>query len=553
MKLLTYFNQSIKRKGVILLITPIVLLAVFFLIYFPAQQRDLGRETAETQIRMLSDMLAFSVGAGLHDMNFDLVQTAFDWAKNDQNVHYVAIVDENNEIIFDYNPRSLPVNHREMLNAQLLYRGDLVNHAAPIRYKNENFGTIVLSYSLAEMFSSINSRLVVSIVVGLLIALGGLALVIFSISRITNQVVAFRNTALAIADGDLTHRIKTKSDDELGQLGNAFNKMVDDLHAIIADVREASEAVEKSGMEISSSSEQMAAGAQEQTSQTSEVAQSIEHMAQTIVENSQTATETTRMAERAMKTAETGYTVVGETINGMREIAQVVRNSAVAVQSLGKSGKQIGEIIGVIDDIADQTNLLALNAAIEAARAGEQGRGFAVVADEVRKLAERTTKATKEIAEMIKTIQRETTDAVSSMEQGTEKVDGGIKLADRAGESLQEIVDMVKKVSDMVSQIAVASEEQSSTSTQISQNVEAITAVTHETAKGTDQVARAAGALIQLTERLRDVVGKFRLAAGNVGGSRPVSRNLPDKRVWQTEHDRSRDEPQYVNQGNGHS
>jgi methyl-accepting chemotaxis protein len=189
------------------------------------------------------------------------------------------------------------------------------------------------------------------------------------------------------------------------------------------------------------------------------------------------------------------------------------------VKELGKSSDQIGEIIGVIDDIADQTNLLALNAAIEAARAGEQGRGFAVVADEVRKLAERTTKATKEIAGMIKKIQADTTGAVQSMEEGTQEVERGIELADRAGMSLKEIVGVSQKVTDMVTQIAAASEQQSSASEQISKNVEGISKVTGETAQGTQQIARAAEDLNRLTENLQKLISDFKLGSGNEGMS----------------------------------
>jgi methyl-accepting chemotaxis protein len=196
----------------------------------------------------------------------------------------------------------------------------------------------------------------------------------------------------------------------------------------------------------------------------------------------------------------------------MNRIAAVVNQSAQTVKALGKSSDQIGEIIGVIDDIADQTNLLALNAAIEAARAGEQGRGFAVVADEVRKLAERTTKATKEIAGMIKQIQGETTGAVSAMEEGTKEVEQGKELAEKAGVSLKEIVEVSQRVTDMVAQIAAASEEQSSASEQISKNVEAISAVTGETASGTQQIARAAEDLNRLTENLQQLVGRFKLS-----------------------------------------
>ncbi len=201
----------------------------------------------------------------------------------------------------------------------------------------------------------------------------------------------------------------------------------------------------------------------------------------------------------------------------MRDIATVVKKSAENIEKLGESSKQIGEIISVIDDIADQTNLLALNAAIEAARAGEQGRGFAVVADEVRKLAERTTEATKQIASMIKGIQEETTEAVKAMNKGNQEVTSGIDLADKAGESLEEILSSTTEVMDMVNQIAAASEEQSATSEQISKNVQSISKVTSESASRIENVARSAEELSRLTNDLFSLMKRFKISAMNTG------------------------------------
>ena len=339
-----------------------------------------------------------------------------------------------------------------------------------------------------------------------------------------------------IDNADLNSRFNSERKDEVGDLQRSFDKFVTSIKETLLQVAESASAVASASSEISSSTEQMAAGAQEQTSQAGEVASAVEEMTKTIVENSKNASNTADTAKEAKKAAEQGGSVVGETVVGMKRIAEVVKQSACTVQELGKSSDQIGEIIGVIDDIADQTNLLALNAAIEAARAGEQGRGFAVVADEVRKLAERTTKATKEIAGMIKKIQADTKGAVTSMEEGTKQVDDGIKLADKAGTSLHEIVDISQKVTDMVAQIAAASEQQSSASEQISKNVEAISAVTGETAQGVQQVARAAEDLSRLTENLQSLVGKFKLsgeghAAAGVAGSPRASTHTPKSNV----------------------
>jgi methyl-accepting chemotaxis protein len=366
------------------------------------------------------------------------------------------------------------------------------------------------SESNTQLASSATTISTVVMIIGIISALG---LGLFLSRAIGEPVKVLASQAEVIASGDLTVHVEQKSQDEIGQLAGAFKRMVDGLRDTIGAVGEASSAVASASSEISSSTEEMAAGAQEQTSQAGEVASAVEEMTKTIVENSKNASGTADTAKQAKQAAEQGGEVVEETVRGMKRIADVVNRSAETVKALGKSSNQIGEIIGVIDDIADQTNLLALNAAIEAARAGEQGRGFAVVADEVRKLAERTTKATKEIAGMIKAIQADTAGAVSSMAEGTEQVDEGIKLADKAGVSLKEIVTVSQKVTDMVSQIAAASEEQSSASEQISKNVEAISSVTNETASGIQQIARASEDLNRLTENLQGLIARFKLSA----------------------------------------
>jgi methyl-accepting chemotaxis protein len=322
------------------------------------------------------------------------------------------------------------------------------------------------------------------------------------------------STLAVMATGDLTVRMQGEYQGDLRLIKESINKVGGSLEEALRKVSEAVSATASASSQISSSTEQMAAGAQEQTSQAGEVASAVEEMTSTILENSKNASIAAETAKQARVSAEAGGRVVGETVEGMRRIAGVVNKSAETVKELGRSSDQIGEIIGVIDDIADQTNLLALNAAIEAARAGEQGRGFAVVADEVRKLAERTTKATKEIAGMIKKIQADTIGAVKSMEEGTGEVERGITLADRAGVSLKEIVGVSQKVTDMVTQIAAASEEQSKASEEISNNVEAISKVTGETAQGTQQIARAAEDLNRLTDNLQNLIGGFKVGSG---------------------------------------
>ncbi len=323
------------------------------------------------------------------------------------------------------------------------------------------------------------------------------------------------DVATHIADGDLTVNIEAKSHRDV--LGTAFARMSGNLEQIVRDLTDNTTQLVSAASEIASASEQMSAGATQQTGQANQAATAVEEMTATIVQSSKNSSEASDLARSASDSANEGTGIVSQTIEGMNRISSVVSSSADTIQKLAKSADQIGDIISVIDDIADQTNLLALNAAIEAARAGEQGRGFAVVADEVRKLAERTGKATGEIAEMIKGIQSETNGAVSSMEQGLGEVNSGRELADKAGNSLSDILQKSQSVMDMIQQIATAAEEQSAASEEISKNVANIAAVTKQTAAGAEQSASAAEQLNRQAENLRGMVGKFKVRGGNLG------------------------------------
>ena len=314
-----------------------------------------------------------------------------------------------------------------------------------------------------------------------------------------------------MAKGDFTERLEGNYKGDFSTIKESTNEVAESMTEALMHIIKAVEATADSSRQISSSIEEMVAGTEEQTMQTSEVASAVEQMTKTIHETTKSAGTASENAVKAGKIASDGGNVVKETVEGMKRIADVVSKAAETIRQLGKGSNQIGEIIQVIDDIADQTNLLALNAAIEAARAGEMGRGFAVVADEVRKLAERTTKATKEIAEMIKLIQRNTAEAVESIEEGTEEVKNGREMANKAGESLTEIIDASNRVLNDVNQVASASEEQSATAEQISRNIEGINNISKESTKGIQLVAASAQKLNDMTSNLQDLIGKFKI------------------------------------------
>lgn len=332
-----------------------------------------------------------------------------------------------------------------------------------------------------------------------------------------------RNTKILLenmdkfADGDLTITlIPEKENDEIGRLFLGFNEVLGRLREMIAKVTEAIETTASATQQISSSTEQLASSSQEFTSQVHEITSAVEEMTKTILETSKNASLAAESSKFAHKTAERGSNKIIETKEGIKSIVNTAQNTGRIIASLASKTEQIGEITQVINDIADQTNLLALNAAIEAARAGEQGRGFAVVADEVRKLAERTTKATKEIAEMIKQIQSEAKDANESMTEAQLSVENGMRLTEEIGVVLKEILDANTKVSDVINHVAVASEEQSATAEQISRNLETMSNVTNESATGIEQVAKSAEELNRLTVNLQNLIKQFKIGYSGV-------------------------------------
>ncbi len=313
------------------------------------------------------------------------------------------------------------------------------------------------------------------------------------------------------SEGILTARVTGEYKGEHQLLKNSINNLGNSFSSLIDQVKEAVSATASAANQISSSSEEMAAGAHEQTQQATEVAGAVEEMTKTILESTKNAGLAADTSKQQKLMAEEGKGKVEQTKKGMERIVSSAKETGAKINSLATKTEQIGDIAQVIDDIADQTNLLALNAAIEAARAGEQGRGFAVVADEVRKLAERTTKATKEIAETIKAVQKEAKDADQSMVEAGKAVEEGNRLTEEVSESLQDILIGADRVSDIVGQVAAASEEQSAASEQISKNIEGISSVTQQSAAGTQQIAKAAEDLNRLTLNLQELISRFKI------------------------------------------
>ncbi len=317
-----------------------------------------------------------------------------------------------------------------------------------------------------------------------------------------------------VADNNLgITDMPVRSQDEIGRVAMALNRMKNNFRHLIESIAGAAEHVATASEEISASARAQSQSSETQSDQTTQVATAMQEMSATVSQVSENSNKAAEASSEAAETARLGGTIVQDTLEKMRSIAESVSATARKMEELGRSSDQIGRIAGVIDDIADQTNLLALNAAIEAARAGEQGRGFAVVADEVRKLAERTTVATKEIASMIQTIQSETRNAVTAMELGTGQVQQGVKSTAEAGEALNKIIQRSEEVGEMIMHIATAATEQASASAEINRNMVQIAGLVKQSCDGAQQSARSCQDLSSLAMDLQKTVGGFKLGS----------------------------------------
>lgn len=350
-----------------------------------------------------------------------------------------------------------------------------------------------------------------------LVALGMLIpMVLFVFVFITRSVtrplehVSAGLSDIADGEGDLTRRLTVEAQDEIGEVSRLFNVFMDKLQGIVQEVKAGSEQVHSTANSLASVSAQLAANSQVQSSEAYSMAAQVEIMTYNIDGVASQAEEVREVSQQSHDLSAHGGDVIHKAAAEMGKITEAVGDSSQMLQDLGKQSDQITAIVNVIKEIADQTNLLALNAAIEAARAGEQGRGFAVVADEVRKLAERTANSTQEIASMIEKIQSGTKLAIHSMVSGVERVNEGTALANQAGEAINQIKAGVQQVVDSVSEISVSLKEQSQANAENAHKVESIARLSEENSQAFQETAKTIRLLEELAVNLQNVVGRFK-------------------------------------------
>jgi methyl-accepting chemotaxis protein len=323
-----------------------------------------------------------------------------------------------------------------------------------------------------------------------------------------------------VASGDLTVEANV-ADGVTGSIADSINFMIGQLRKIVSNVKDATVQVSSSANQIQSTTEHLSRGSEAQATQIVDASTAIDEMAASINQVAENTNQSAAVARQARENASQGSKAVQDTILGMDRIRDQVQDSAKRIKRLGESSQEIGEIVQLISDIADRTSILALNASIQAAMAGEAGQGFAVVAEEVERLAERSTDATKQIAALIKAIQSDTAEAISAMEESTKEVVNGSNLAVQAGDALSEIDSVSQKLDDLIHVISLATKQQARVAEELSKSMNGISNVTQQTAAGTKQAAVSVSDLAQLADELRASVSMFKLPARQQSFKRP--------------------------------
>ncbi len=473
----------------ILIVTLVCMSIAGFVLYKNTERSLLGAmdDAATSKLSSLSNIASYYI------VNYetDLLQSLEEDVRAEDNVNQIRIFDADGQPFFD--------SSADKGRLSLSYSADIIAEGKSVGRIEIAFHTDQIQASLrVALISSISTALIAGLLVVLIVYLLLKRKVIRPLETMSRSVVA-------MAEGDLTQQVQINGQNEIAELGHDFNRMLGKLSSLLGEVKKGSDRAESASLQVSAIAEQTRQGMQAQRDETTQVATGMDQMTATVHEVANNTQHASEAARQALAEAEKGRAVVDSTVNVIHELASDMKNSADLIGTLESGSQAIGGILETIRTIAEQTNLLALNAAIEAARAGEQGRGFAVVADEVRSLALRTQDATGEIQGLIANLQTNTLSVVGAMKQSQDKTDQGVALTESATSALSTITDAIREINDLNAQIATAAEEQSAVAQEMNRSIVAVQQKSDETDSGAEQTVsmceQMQGAVSQLNHQ----------------------------------------------------
>ncbi|MEH6825329.1 MAG: methyl-accepting chemotaxis protein [Motiliproteus sp.] len=446
---------------------------------------------ATSKLSSLSNIASYYIA----NYETDLLHRLEEDVRAEDNVDQIKIFDAEGQAFFD--------------SAAKGAEGSL-SYSADILAEGESVGRIEIAFDTDQIQASLRLALISSISTALIAGLLVVLVVYLLLNRkVIRPLETMSHSVAAMAEGDLTLQVQINGQDEIAQLGHDFNRMREKLSSLLGEVKEGSGRAEAVSLQVSAIAAQTRQSMQAQRDETTLVATGMDQMTgavQEVASNTQHAAESAR---QALAETEKGRMVVDSTVNIIHELAADMKSSTDLISALETGSQAIGGILETIRTIAEQTNLLALNAAIEAARAGEQGRGFAVVADEVRSLAQRTQDATGEINSLIANLQSNTLSVVDTMKQSQDKTDQGVALSERATTALVTITDAIRAINDLNAQIATAAEEQSAVAQEMNRSIVTVQQQSDETDRGAEETVSMCGQLQGAVGQLKHQASAF--------------------------------------------